>query len=203
MNRKLVALSLAAAGTLFAGSVDAATYKLTPDSHNPTEVSFTSKASVVRIVGRSSKVEGFSEFDVNNPAKSPKGEISVDLTTLDTGIPLRNEHMAGMIESKKYPKATFKITSLQAPKLVANESVDGSAVGTFSLHGVTKTITVPISFHFLPEVDPNYRPGNWVGFSSNFKIKLSDYGIPLPKPVFGVKVADDLSIQIDGMAKGI
>lgn len=203
MNRKLAALSLVAAGVLFAGSVDARTFKVQPEFHNPTEVSFTSKASVVRLVGRTAKVEGFSEIDVNNPSKSPKGEISVDLTTLDTGIALRNEHMVDLIEGKKYPKATFKVKSLKAPKLVKNEGVEGSATGDFTLHGVTKTITVPLSLQYLPEEDPNYRAGDWVGFSSNFKIKLSDYGIPLPKPMFGIKVADELSIQIDGMAKGI
>ena len=203
MNRKLAAVSLLAAGVLFAGAVDARTFKVQPEYHNPTEVSFTSKASVVRLVGRTAKVDGFSEIDINNPAKSPKGEISVDLASLDTGIPLRNEHMVDLIEAKKYPKATFKVKSLKAPKLVANEAIDGSATGDFSLHGVTKTITEPGSLQYLPEEDANYRPGDWVGFSSNFKIKLSDYGIPLPKPMFGIKVADELSIQIDGMAKGI
>lgn len=205
MNRKLVALSLATAGILVAGAVDARTYKVTPDSHTVSEVSFTSKASVVRIVGRTSKVEGFTEIDINNPARFNKGEIVVDLTSLDTGIALRNEHMVDLIEAKKYPKATFKVKSLKAPKLVANEGVAGSATGDFSLHGVTRTITVPLTLHYLPEdkQNPEYRPGDWVNFSSAFNIKLSDYGIPLPKPMFGVKVSDDLAIQVDGMAKGI
>jgi polyisoprenoid-binding protein YceI len=205
MNRKLVALSLAAAGLLVAGSVDARTFKVTPDSHSNTEVSFTSKASVVRLVGRTAKVEGFSEIDIDNPAKTNKGEISVDLTSLDTGIALRNEHMIGLIEAKKYPKATFKVKTINASKLIANEGVEGTATGDFSLHGVTKPLSVPITLHYLPEdkQNPEYRPGDWVSFSSNFKIKLSDYGIPLPKPMFGIKVADDLTIQVDGMAKGI
>ena len=205
MNRKLAAVSLLAAGVLFAGAVDARTFQVQPEYHNPTEVSFTSTASVVRLVGRTAKVEGFSEIDIDNPAKSPKGEISVDLASLDTGIPLRNEHMVDLIEAKKYPKATFKVKTLKPPKLVANQGVEGTATGDFSLHGVTKTLTVPISLQYLPEdkQNPEYRPGDWVGFSSNFKIKLSDYGIPLPKPMFGIKVSDDLTIQVDGMAKGI
>lgn len=205
MNRKLVALSLATAGVLFASAVDARTFKVMDDSHTLNEVSFTSKASVVRIVGRTRAVEGFSEIDINNPSKTAKGEISVDLTTLDTGIKLRNEHMIDLIQAKKYPKATFKVKELNAPKLVANTPVEGTATGDFSLHGVTKTITVPLVLHYLPEdpENPEYRPGDWVSFSSNFNILLSDYGIPLPKPMFGVKVANDLEIQIDGMAKGI
>jgi polyisoprenoid-binding protein YceI len=205
MNRKLAAVSLVAAGVLFAGAVDARTYKVQPDAHNVPEVSFTSKASIVRIVGRTTAIDGFSEIDVNNPSKTKKGEIVVDLTTLDTGIALRNEHMVDLIEAKKYPKATFKVKELKAPKLVANEPVEGTAIGEFTLHGVTKPISVPISLHYLPEdkQNPEYRPGDWVNFSSNFKIKLSDYKIPLPKPMFGVKVTDDLTIQVDGMAKGI
>ena len=205
MNRKLAAVSLLAAGVLFAGAADARTFKVQQDNHTLNEVSFTSKASVVRIVGRTNKFEGFSEIDIDNPAKTKVGEISVDLTSLDTGIAMRNEHMVDLIEAKKYPKATFKVKNLNAPKLVPNETVDGTATGDFSLHGVTKTITVPVSLHYLPEdkQNPEYRPGDWVNFSSTFNIKLSDYGIPLPKPMFGVKVSNDLAIQIDGMAKGI
>jgi Uncharacterized conserved protein len=205
MNRKFAALSLVAASVLFAASVDARTFKVQADNHTLNEVSFTSKASVVRIIGRTNKVEGFSEIDINNPSKTKVGEITVDLASLDTGIPLRNEHMVGLIEAAKYPTAVFKVKSLKAPKLVANETVNGTATGDFSLHGVTKAITVPVTLHFLPEdkQNPEYRPGDWVNFSSNFNIKLSDYGIPLPKPMFGVKVANDLAIQIDGMAKGI
>lgn len=203
MNRKLAAVSLVAAGILFAGAANARTYQVQADSHTLNEVSFTSKASIVRLVGRTAKVEGFGDIDVNNPAKSPKAEIKVDLASLDTGIPLRNEHMVGLIEAKKYPTATFKVKSLKAPKLVPNEAVEGTAEGEFTLHGVTKTLTVPVSLSYLPEQDKNYRPGDWVNFSSNFKIKLSDHGIPLPKPMFGIKVADELTIQIDGMAKGI
>lgn len=205
MNRKLVALSLAAAGILFAGSVDARTYKVQQDNHTLNEVSFTSKASVVRIIGRTNKVEGFTEIDIKNPSKTKVGEITVDLTSLDTGIALRNEHMRAQIEADKYPKATFKVKSLKAPALKANDSVSGTATGDFTLHGVTKAITVPVTLHYLPEdpQNPEYRPGDWVNFSSNFNIKLSDYGIPLPKPMMGVKVSNDLAIQIDGMAKGI
>lgn len=205
MNRKLAAVSLLAAGLLFAGSVDARTFKVEKDYHTLNEVSFTSKASVVRIIGRTSAIEGFTEIDIDNPSKTKVGEISVDLTTLDTGIPLRNEHMIDLIEAKKYPKATFKVKALKAPKLKANETVTGTATGDFTLHGVTKTITVPISLHYLPEdpQNPEYRPGDWVNFSSNFTLKLSDYNIPLPKPMFGVKVSNELAIQIDGMAKGI
>lgn len=204
MSKKIAALSLALAASLsLALSAQARPWKVAPDVHTNTEASFTSKALIVKFSGRTTKVEGEGVIDVENPSKSPKGTVSVDLQSLDTGIPLRNEHLRGTIEAEKYPAATFKVKSMKASKLVAEAPVQGTVTGDFTLHGVTKTITAPVTLVYLPEADKNYRPGDWVSVSTGFKIKLSDYGIHMPKGVLGVKVADELDIALDGMAKGI
>lgn len=204
MSKKIAALSLALAASLsLAVSAQARPFKVAPDAHTNTEAVFTSKATIVKFTGRTTKVEGEGEIDIDNPSKSPKGVVTVDVPSFDTGIPLRNDHMRGMIEADKYPKATFKVKALKAPKLVANNAVEGTVTGDLTFHGVTKTITAPVSLVYLPEADKNYRPGDWVAVSTNFKIKLSDYAVNLPAGVLGMKVADELAIQLDGMAKGI
>lgn len=184
-------------------AADARTWKVTPDYHSETQASFSSKAAIVKFTGRTTKVDGTGEIQVDNPTLHPKGEVHVDLTSLDTGIALRNEHLRGMIEAAKYPTAVFKLKGIKAPKLQANEPVDGTVTGDFTLHGVTKTITAPVTLTYLPEVDKEYRAGDWVAVSTQFKIKLSDYAIHLPKGVLGLKVSDELAIQVDGMAKGL
>lgn len=204
MSKKIAALSLALAASLsIALGAQARPFKVMPDVHTTTEASFTSKALIVKFSGRTSKVEGEGEIDINNPAKNPKGLVTIDVPSFDTGIPLRNEHMRGMIEADKYPTATFKLKSLKAPKLVANSAVEGTVTGDLTFHGVTKAVTAPVSLVYLPEADKNYRPGDWVAVSTSFNIKLSDYGLNLPQGVLGMKVANDLAIQLDGMAKGI
>ncbi len=195
-----LALALVLAGP---AAADARAWKVTPDVHSSTEASFTSRAAIVKFSGRTTKVEGQGEINVDDPSLNPKGKIVVDLASLDTGIAMRNEHMRGMIEAAKYPTASFKLKGLKAQKLIANEPVSGTVTGDFTLHGVTRTLTAPVTLTFLPEADKNYRPGDWVAISTEFKAKLSDYGIQLPKPVLGVKVADELTLTLDGMAKGI
>lgn len=204
MKRSLSLTGLAMATTLvLAAGAEARTWKATPDRHSETVVSFTSKAAIVKFSGRTSKVDGFGEIGIENPGHGAKGEVRVDLNSLDTGIALRDDHLKATIEAGKYPEAVFTLKSLTAPKLEANKPVQGTVTGEFTFHGVTRTVTAPLSLTYLPEEDKNYRPGDWVSVSTEFKIKLSDYAIHLPKPVLGVKVADELSIALDGMAKGI
>lgn len=203
MNRKYATALALLSLLVLSAQVDARTWKVVPDMHSTTEASFTSKAAIVKFSGRTTKVEGQGEIHVADPALNPTGDISVDVSSLDTGIPLRNEHLRATIEAAKYPTASFKVKSLKAPKLIANQPVEGTVTGEFSLHGVTRTITAPVTLTYLPEEDKKYRPGDWVAVSTEFKAKLSDYGIQLPKPVLGVKIADELILTLDGMAKGI
>lgn len=204
MNSKLAVTALAFAASLaVAAHVDARPFKVAPDVHSETMATFSSKAAIVRLSGRTTKVDGDGEINVDRPSLNPKGGVTIDVSSFDTGIALRNEHMRGMIEADKYPTATFKLKSLKAPKLAAQEPVDGTVTGEMTFHGVTRTVTAPVTLTYLPEQDKNYRPGDWVSVSTAFKLKLSDYGIKLPAPVLGVKVADELSVQVDGMAKGL
>ncbi|MEB3330526.1 MAG: YceI family protein [Candidatus Sericytochromatia bacterium] len=172
------------------------------DMHSTNEVSFTSKAAIVKFVGRTGKLEGEARLDPSNVAKAA-GKVVVDLASLDTGIGLRNEHMRGALEVAKYPKAVFSFNAIAVPgnKLVADQAVKGTATGEMTIHGKVRTITVPVELTLLPQQDPDYRAGDWVHVASRFKLKVTDYGVQLPKGVFGLKVAEEMEIAIDGMAK--
>lgn len=178
-------------------------FEVALDHHSPNEASFTSKAAIVRFTGRTDKVTGTLSVDVDNVANAG-GSMTVDVSSLDTGIGLRNEHMKKTIEADKFPTATFKLTKLSVPgnKLKRNAIVTGTAVGQMTLHGVTRTVSAPVELTFLPQEDANYRAGDWVEVDSTFKLKLSDYQIQLPAPVLGVKVADELDINFTSMAQG-
>lgn len=200
--RRASAAALATALILSATPAFAAarTFTVETDKHSLNELTFTSKAAIVKIIGRTSDLSGEAKIDVENVAKS-SGALSIPLDKLDTGIAMRNEHMQGATEAAKFPTATFKFTDIKVPgnKLKTNAPVEGTAVGTMTLHGVTKSLTVPVELTYLPETDAKYRAGDWIHISSAFKLKLTDYGITPPS--MGIKVADVQEIQVDGMAK--
>lgn len=200
--RRISAAALATAVLLAAAPAMAAsrTFAVDTDKHSPNEVSFTSKAAIVKFTGRTAKLSGDAKIDVDNVATS-SGTLSIPLTTLDTGIAMRNEHMKGAIQAEQFPTATFKFTDIKVAgnKLKTNAPVEGTATGTMTLHGVTKTLNVPVELTWLPQTDAQYRPGDWIHISSAFKLKLTEFGITPPS--MGIKVADEQEILIDGMAK--
>jgi polyisoprenoid-binding protein YceI len=199
----LMGLAIAVSAPAWAAVTTAhRTFDVTADYHSPNEASFTSKAAIVRFTGRTSQVTGTLQFDPNDVAHG-SGSVAVDLASLDTGIGMRNEHMRRTIEADKYPTATFKVTKVHVPgnSLKANTPITGSVTGLMTLHGVTRTVQAPVDLTFLPQQDAKYRPGDWIAFSTDFKLKLSDYQITLPAPVLGIKVADDLDISFNSMAK--
>jgi len=191
------------AAVLAAPAALARDFVVSEDKHTVNDASFTSRAAIVRIIGRTNKLSGQASIDLQNVAKSA-GTVNVDLLTLDTGISLRNEHMRKFLETDKYPAATYKFTSikLDGNKLEPGKLVAGTATGTITIHGVTKPLQAPIELTYLPQEDPKYRPGDWVHFYSQFKVKVADFGIQIPGPMIGQKLANDLTIEIDGMAKG-
>jgi polyisoprenoid-binding protein YceI len=203
MNRSIASLAAAALVLVAAPAIAAPrTFAIEADKHNINEASFTSKAAIVKFVGRTPNVSGEAKLDPTDVAKAA-GTVSVDLNSLDTGISMRNEHMRGTLESAKYPAATFKFTTIKVTgnKLAPNQPAEGTATGTMTLHGVTKPLTVPVTLTLIPETDAKYRAGDWVHVESSFKIKMTEYGITMPPSVLGVKVADDQEINVDVMAK--
>lgn len=72
-------------------------------------VSFTSDAPIELIVGKTNKIKGKITVDDSLDLSKPfNATFDVDLASIDTGIPLRNEHMRdNFLETAKYPKASF------------------------------------------------------------------------------------------------
>ncbi|MCE9558716.1 MAG: YceI family protein, partial [Armatimonadetes bacterium] len=66
-----------------------------------------SDAQFENFTGHTNKVSGAIQFD---PAKGTgSGTMTIDLSSIDTGIALRNEHMrsSGWLDTEKFPKAVF------------------------------------------------------------------------------------------------
>jgi len=99
---------------------------------------------------------------------------------------LMQEHFnENYLESSKYPKATFsgKLDNNSAVDVGKDGTYKVNANGTFTMHGVSKTIAVPITFTVK---------GGKVSAAVNFSVLLSDYNIGIPS-----LVADKLSKKAD------
>jgi len=203
-NVLLATALLISAAPLFAQAPAAAgrTYTITDDGKN--YATFESEATLETIKGTTTKISGTITADPAN-ANGAAATITVDLGSLDTGIAMRNEHMRGakFLDTEKFATATFKTVSVAGPKSVApNQPVELSLTGDFTLHGVTKRITVPARVVVIPENEmtkSSRGPGDWIHGTVTFPIKLTDYSIPVPEKLV-LKLANDVNVRVDFFA---
>lgn len=147
--------------------------------------------------GKTTKVSGSFNFD---PVKKVgSGTIVVDMASLDTGIPTRNDHLrsAGWLDTEKYPNATFKTTKVSFVK-----GDEYKVVGTFTLHGVTKTVTAATKVKYRAESADTKKAGfegNVTHVFAKFNVKLSDYGIKIPDVAKG-KVQETVTVSVSAYA---
>lgn len=199
-NAAAVLLTLLAASSLFAAP---RTFTVTSDSKN--YAMFTSEATLETIHGRTTGVTGTISADPANVADS-RVDITIDLATLDTGINMRNEHMRNrFLQIEKFPTATFKAVSVSGSKSVnPNIPADINVTGDLTIRGVTKRITAPVRVTSIPESEltkASRGPGDWIHATTEFPIKLSDFGIEVPQTL-GMKLSNDVKVKIDVFANG-
>lgn len=147
--------------------------------------------------GKTTKVSGSFNFD---PAKKTgSGVITVDMASLDTGIPTRNNHLrsAGWLDTEKFPTATFKTT-----KVTYVKGDDYKVAGQFTLHGVTKPVTATAKVKYRAESADTKKvgfEGNVAHVFAKFNVKLSDYGIKIPDVAKG-KVQETVTVSVSAYA---
>lgn len=144
------------------------------------EVEFFSEASVESFSGKSNKVIGQI-----NLADSTV-DFYVDTNTLETGIKLRDEHMReNHLNTEEFPFIEF-FGKLNGFDPAVKDTQRVSAVGNFTLRGVTKEIKV--------DAKAIMKGYNLYVFA-NWKIKLQDYNIPRPEFLF-LKLSEEQKISL-------
>ncbi len=137
------------------------------------------------IHGRFNEVSGKFSLDREHPEKSTF-ELSIKADSVDTANKARDEHLRqpDYFDTKQFPTIDFKSTSVKAVK-------DGYEVtGDFTMHGVTKKITISMEGGKEHEFKGTKR----VAFSTALKLKRSDYGFD--KNAIG-PIGDEALIYID------
>lgn len=168
-------------------------------------VTFTSKAPLETIVGTTAEVTGFVTVSPDDIRGSAKARFEVDLASIKTGIDMRDGHMRdNFLETSKFPKAVFeltKVTSASLNKLENQKEVKLMLEGNFSIHGVTKLITIPATITYYNESDQTKAraDGDLMHIAVNFDVLLGDYGIKRPQMLF-MKLDETQKISIDMIA---
>lgn len=106
------------------------------------------------------------------------------------------------LNATEHPEISFSLSSFE-PREEEGSLVRGEATGAFSFLGVTKEITVPVSFNYLKDA-ANQRAGKKIQgderdllvLRSNFTILLDEYGLNLPPPA-RLKVANEVQIKVN------
>ncbi len=165
---------------------------------------FSSKAPIETIVGTTNQVTGKITFDPDDLSKPAHGSVAVDIVSLNTGIKLRDEHMRGedYLNTDTYPTATFVIDNpviAKVKSLVPGETVAVEVKGKFTVHGVTKDITIKGNAGYFmenPALAKMGYPGDMFNFDGEFSINLSDYNIKRPQFLV-MKLAEEVKIRIN------
>ncbi len=164
-------------------------------SHN--DVEFRSEAASETVVGKTRTVTGFVELDPASDASPARGEIHVDLTSLKTGIDLRDRHMReNHLETGRYPEAVFTMTSLSLPTGALVEGVRTAVrvQGKLNLHGVEREVSPETYLTFTGGGNPSLR------VESRFSVKLADYNIKRPQFLV-LRLADEQKIEVNLLAE--
>lgn len=156
-------------------------------------VVFTSKTSAETFKGRSKAING--EITLN-PAKLDKveGKFTVAWKSLDTGKPMRNQHMfeSPWVDTAEHPDIVFTITGMEELKAAGKtgKSVKGKFVGKMAMNGEERDAQIPFTMTWFGS--PKEKEG--LGIKSSFKVNLSDYKIS-GKGV-GQKVAATQALEV-------
>jgi polyisoprenoid-binding protein YceI len=156
-----------------------------------------SESDFETFTGKTNAVSGSINFD---PAtKTGSGTVVIDVAAIDTGIPLRNDHMksAGWMDAAKYPTIKFETGKVQ--KLSGDNY---KITGKLTLHGVTREVTTTARVRYRAAGEATKAvgfDGDVLQISSKFVIKLSDFGINVPANL-KTKVSNQVTLSVSAYA---
>jgi polyisoprenoid-binding protein YceI len=156
-----------------------------------TNVGFQVRHIFTNVSGKFTDFAGTIQVDRAKPESSTV-EFTIQATSIDTSDQRRDQHLrsADFFDVANNPTITFKSTSVKA-----NGKDSWLVTGDFTMHGVTKSIVLPVTL--LGEgKDPmgNEKMGLETGLTLNRK----DYGLNWNRTLEtgGVLVGDEVKVQI-------
>ena len=191
MRKRTASVGALAAAALFAASAALAAPETFQFDKSHTLVGFRIRHFVSKVEGRFKDFDGVIVLDRQNPASS-RVELTIQAASIDTASENRDKDLrsANFFDVEKFPTITFKST-----KVVPKGGDNYDVTGDFTMHGVTKTITVPVRHGGFMKAGP----GEKAGFeTANFTLSRKDFGITWNRTLDAgsVMLGDDVEINI-------
>ena len=159
---------------------------------------FVLDSTLEPIMGLANSISGTVEFDPAQPEKM-SGTIKVAAKSVKTSNKKMNEYLHGRdwLNVKKFKSIDFAIKSVTVDSKPEKDVFELTITGDFTLHGVTKELSVPVKVSYLPDKLGDRirgKPGDLLVLRSQFSINRKDFGIK--KGMSGVTVAEEIEIRI-------
>ncbi|MDP9065220.1 MAG: YceI family protein [Pseudomonadota bacterium] len=181
---------LASIGTLAAASALAAPVTYVIDPHH-TYPSFAADHMGGLSVWRGKFTDTKGKVVYDKDARSGSIDVTVDMSSISFGMPKLDEHAksAELFDVAKYPTATYvgKFSKF-------NGASPTEAEGTFTLHGVSKPLTLMIN-SFMCKPSPMSKK-EVCGADATASLNRADYGVTYGD-AYGFKMAVKLEIQVE------
>ena len=165
------------------------------------QIQFVSTAPLEEIHGTASEISGALKL---NPAhvEAMTGKIEVQVASMETGIKRRDEHLHGAdwMDAKQFPAIAFEIAGLKDVSVQADKTkatIQGVAMGAFSLHGVDKEMEIPFEATYLLASDQTAKraPGDFFVVKGAFQIALKDFDIAGTRGLVGSRVGTEIHLK--------
>lgn len=152
-------------------------------SKSNAKVDFHADGKIMKVKGENGKATG--KLTIANGSVS--GRAEVDLTSMTTGIDLRDDHMKNKyLEVAKYPKATLEVLEIKLPVSLPAGDFEAPFTGSLTVHGVAQPVKGIAKLN---------RDGNNLKGDVEFMTSISGHKIELPK-YSGIILKDEVKVKV-------
>jgi len=143
-------------------------------------------------VGRTSSITGSVTITQSGSSDTvAAASLTVNVSTLTSDRSMRDQRIHQMgLESNRYPTATFVLTTpIDLPAgAQGGQVVNLSATGQLTIHGVTKTVTIPIQARLS---------GTQIELAGSITFPFGEFGMTPPSIGGFVSVQDNATMEFD------
>lgn len=159
---------------------------------NHSEIGFQIRHVLTKVRGAFTDFEGTIRLDRETPENSSVN-VTIQAASIDTNNPRRDQDLQSdnFFDVENYPEITF-----ESSKVVKTGENTYDVTGTFTMHGVSKEITLPATFLGTMK---DARGTTKAGFEASTTIDRKHWGIVYNRAVEGggLLLGDDVEIDIN------
>lgn len=143
-------------------------------------------------VGRTSSITGAVTITQSGSSYTvAAASLTVNVNTLTSDRSMRDQRIHQMgLQSDRYPTATFVLTTPIAlpANATSGQIVNVSATGQLTIHGVTKSVTIPIQARLT---------GTQIELAGSISFPFGEFGMTPPSIGGFVTVQDNATMEFD------